>query len=355
MKKILIFIFTCFVITFLAFGNRVLAFSASSDIIYNGIDISQWQGRIDFYKVKNDGIQIAYIKATQGNSYVDPYFERNYEETRKNGLKIGVYHYLTARSTEEATDEANFFCSIISNKKINCKLAMDYESFRGLSKTEINEISRVFLERVKENTGKDVVIYSDSYNAKNVFNEDLAREYPIWIAEYDVRNPKPNNKWNTWVGFQYSDKGKINGISNFVDKDYYTSDIFLKNETTIKETYHRNKDLNRTIEIRVKRGNTLSQIAVKYKTSVDLIVEYNNIKNRNVIYIGQILNIPYSNYEEKGETNHIIYTVKKGDTLSAIARKYNVTVNELVKLNNIKNPNLIYVGETIKIKKENIK
>ena len=56
MKKILIFIFACFIVTFLAFGNRALAFSASSNTIYNGIDISQWQGRIDFYKVKNDGI-----------------------------------------------------------------------------------------------------------------------------------------------------------------------------------------------------------------------------------------------------------------------------------------------------------
>ena len=68
------------------------------------------------------------------------------------------------------------------------------------------------------------------------------------------------------------------------------------------------------------------------------ICEYNNIKNRNIIYIGQILDIPYSNYDEKGETNHIIYNVKRGDTLSAIARRYNVTVKELVKLNNIKNP-----------------
>lgn len=355
MKKILIFIFACFIVTFLAFGNRVLAFSASSNTIYNGIDISQWQGRIDFYKVKNDGIEIAYIKATQGNSHVDPYFDRNYTESVKYGIKIGVYHYLTAKNIDEAIDEANYFCSIIGNKKINCKLAMDFESFRGLSKTEINNISKAFLEKVRENTGKEVVIYSDAYNAKNVFDEELARKYPIWVAEYGVKNPTSNDKWNSWIGFQYADNGRISGIKKFVDKDYYTSDIFLTDETVIKETNHRNRDLSRTIEVRVRRGNTLSQLAVKYKTSVDLIVEYNNIKNRNIIYIGQILDIPYSNYDEKGETNHIIYNVKRGDTLSAIARKYNVTVKELVKLNNIKNPDLIYVGETIKIRKENIK
>lgn len=335
------------------FLNYCLAFEPSNDNIYKGIDISQWQENINFTKVKNNGVEIVYIKATQGNDYIDPYFKRNYQNAKDVGFKIGVYHFLTARNIEEAIDEADFFCSVISNKKINCKLAMDFESFGRLTKEQINEISLAFLERVEQNTGKELVIYSDTYNAKKIFSEELAQKYPVWIAEYGVDKPNSNGKWNTWIGFQYTDKGRVDGITDFVDRDYYTSNIFLNDESLIKESSHRN-NIERIRTIKVKRGDTLSKLAIKYKTTVNLIIGFNNIKNKNLIYIGQILKIPYSTQEVKGETNHILYTIKRGDTLTQIAKKFNTTVSELVKLNHIKNPNLIYAGDTLKIKNEKI-
>lgn len=354
MKKFTLLFCLLTLISLFPFLSYCLAFEPSNDNIYKGIDISQWQENINFTKVKNSGIEIIYIKASQGNDYIDPYFVRNYENAERVGLKIGVYHFLTARNVEEAIDEADFFCSVISNKKINCKLAMDFESFGRLNKDEINEISLAFLERVEQKTDKEVVIYSDTYNAKRIFSEELAKKYPVWIAEYDIDKPNSNGKWNTWIGFQYTDKGRIDGINDFVDRDYYTSDIFLNDESLIKESFHRN-NVEKIKTIKVKRGDTLSKLAIKYKTTVNLIVEFNNIKNKNLIYTGQILKIPYSTQEIKGETNHIIYTIKRGDTLTQIAKKFNTTVSELVKLNHIKNPNLIYAGDTLKIKNEKIK
>lgn len=353
MRKFTVLFCVLTLISLFPFLSYCLAFEPSNDNIYKGIDISQWQENINFTKVKNSGIEIVYLKATQGNDYIDPYFVRNYENAESVGLKIGVYHFLTARNVEEAIDEADFFCSVISNKKINCKLAMDFESFGRLSKKEINEISVAFLERVEQKTGKEVVIYSDTYNAKRIFSEELAQKYPVWIAEYDVDKPNSNGKWDTWIGFQYTDKGRVDGINDFVDRDYYTSDIFLNDESLIKESSHRN-NVEKVRIIKVKRGNTLSKLAISYKTTVNLIVKFNNIKNKNLIYIGQILKIPYSTQEVKGETNHILYTINKGDTLTQIAKKFNTTVNELVKLNHIKNPNLIYAGNTLKIKNEKI-
>ena len=122
----------------------------------------------------------------------------------------------------------------------------------------------------------------------------------------------------------------------------------------IKEISHRN-NVEKTRTIRVKRGDTLSKLAIKYKTTIELIIEFNNIKNKNLIYTGQILKIPYSTQEVKGETNHILYTIKRGDTLSQIAKEFKTTVSELVKLNHIKNPNLIYAGDTLKIRNEKTK
>lgn len=349
MKKIFTFIFTFFMISFFSLTYCSYAFGPSDDKLYNGIDVSTWQGTINFREVKEDGIEVVYIKATQGSDYIDPYFERNYREAKENNLKIGLYHFLTARNTEEARDEADFFSSVISKKQVDCRLAMDFEVFGRLDRTEINEISKAFLERVEEKTGKEMVIYSDSSNARDVFDEELARKYPIWVAEYGAREPFYNGKWQDWVGFQYADNGRIRGIEGFVDKDYYTSGIFLTDASEVPETEHRNNE-EKTKEIRVRRGETLSKIAIKYHTSVGELVDLNRIRNRNLIYVGQLLRIPYSSTEEsKGETNHFIYTVKRGNTLSEIARRFNISVKEIVRLNEIRNPNLIYAGEAIRI------
>lgn len=78
---------------------------------------------------------------------------------------------------------------------------MDFENFGDLGKDEINNISRTFLEKVKELTGKELVIYSDAYNAKNTFSPDLAKDYPLWIAEYEVSTPTNNVNWQNWIRF----------------------------------------------------------------------------------------------------------------------------------------------------------
>ena len=84
------------VITFLFSSNISYAISEQSSAIYEGIDVSDWQGYIDYSKVKQAGIDIVYIKSSQGNNIKDPYFDLNYENAKANGLKVGFYHFLTA-------------------------------------------------------------------------------------------------------------------------------------------------------------------------------------------------------------------------------------------------------------------
>ena len=104
-------------------------FHQSNNVIYNGIDVSAWQNEIDFSKVKSEGIKIVYIKSSEGTTYIDPYFERNYQKAKENGLLIGAYHFVRARNINQAINEADFFASVIEGKQIDCKLAMDFESF----------------------------------------------------------------------------------------------------------------------------------------------------------------------------------------------------------------------------------
>ena len=109
-------------------------------------------------------------------------------------------------------------------------------------------------------------------------------------------------------------------------------------------------------EIIIKKGDTLSQIAIDYNTTIEKLVEINNIRNPNLIYAGNRLLVPVTNSNSSDQENsenkvqdYQIYTVKKGNTLSQIAINYNTTVEKIVSLNNITNPNLIYIGQNIKI------
>ncbi|MDO4282749.1 MAG: GH25 family lysozyme [Clostridia bacterium] len=325
----------------------VNAFAPSSDVIYNGIDVSEFQGYIDYSRVREAGIEVVYIRSSEGTSFVDPYFRMNYDNAKANGLKVGFYHYVTSRSIEEAIVEADFFVSVIEGTSPDCKLAMDFEYFNGLNNDEINQIAETFLSRVKEVSGKDVVIYSDAYNAEATFEESLAI-YPIWVADYFVDEPASNGKWEYWVGFQYSDVGSIDGINGNVDLDKFTEDIFLDNTGTIVNSgndVEPSNDINE-ITVIVKSGDTLSALAYQYGTTVQNIVNLNNIQNPNVIYIGQRILIRTTN-NAISNSDTKVYIVKYGDTLNAIARKYNVTVQSIAIENHITNPNYIYVGQRL--------
>lgn len=202
MKKRLIQIVICFIIMlatpmYILIGP-VYAFEPSNPTLYEGIDVSGWQGNINYAQVRNSGIEIVYMKASEGSNFVDPYFNQNYTNAKANGLKVGFYHYLTARSVEEAVEEARFFVATISGKIPDCRLAMDFESFGNLSIEDINRIGIAFVKTVENLSKKEVVIYSDTSNASSVFGGELTN-YPLWVAQYEVGEPTPNGNWNTWV------------------------------------------------------------------------------------------------------------------------------------------------------------
>lgn len=192
-------------------------------------------------KLQTTGVQVVYIKATEGDNIVDAYFRTNYENSKKAGLKIGFYHFLTATTTEQAISQANFFTSVISGLEPDCRLAMDFEVFNVLNKEQINEISFAFLDRVSELTGKEVVVYSDAYNAVNTFSSELAQKYPLWLAEYDSEIIETGN-WSDWIGLQYTDQGRISGISSLTDRDNFKSDIFLSSTEAINTENYFDED-----------------------------------------------------------------------------------------------------------------
>lgn len=343
-------IFLVFIFTLI---NSIYALSPQSDLKYEGIDVSDWQGYINYNQVKKSGIEVVYIKSSQGNNIKDPYFEINYENAKANNLKVGFYHFLTATTIEEAEQQARFFASVISGKKADCKLAMDYEQFNGINKEEINRIALAFIQKVKELTEKQVITYSDLYNSESTFNNETANQGELWIAYYgDYRNLENiNSSWNTFIGVQYTDQGIVSGINGKVDRDIFTKEILLDDNTEIPNTENPRGDYNtETIYYTVKRGDTLNRIASQYGTTVQEIAQINQIKNVNLIYPGQVLKITTNSNNHGSETNSTgktYYTIKRGDTLWKISRKYGVSIQNIVNWNNIQNANLIYPGQRL--------
>ena len=268
---------------------------------------------------------------------------------KDNGLKTGFYHYVTARSEEEARNEAQFFASKISGKQIDCKLAMDFEEFGNLNNSEINAIGLAFIKRLEEILKTPVVIYSNTFTARTIWSGEILN-YPLWVAEYGVSRPQDNGKWSTYIGWQYTDTGEIRGINGYVDRDKFTKQIFIKENLKPNiplPNVSKPENIYKTITI--IRGDTLNKIANEYGTTVQELVSINNILNPNLIYTGNTLKVPVTTSGGDGDDplEEVVYIVKKGDTLSKIAFNYDTTVSQIARNNNISNPNLIYPGQRL--------
>lgn len=327
--------------------TSVSALPAASGEQRRGIDVSMWQGDIDFEEVAESGVDTVYIRSGLGCDYTDPYFEQNYERARAAGLNVGFYHYVTARTVSQAEYQAHFFVNTIQGKEFQCRLAMDFEDLTTLSAAEANEIGLAFIRTVEDLSGKGTVVYIDAYNAGAVFGGGLTA-YPLWIAEYGVSEPSSAVNWDSWAGWQYSDMGNVAGISGPVDLDLYTDAMFLEEPGSVPGPVPMPEPSASTVEYTVKSGDTLWGIAEMYRTSVSAIVSENGIANPNLIYPGEVLRITLADNVPSSEMNNT-YLVRRGDTLWGIAQMYRTSVARLAAMNHISDPNLIYPGEILQV------
>lgn len=312
---------------------------------YRGIDISEFQGEIDFEEVRRSGIEAVYIRVGAGE-YTDEYFAENYERAKAAGLKIGFYHYVTARSVEEGRRQARFFASLAAGREPDMRLAMDFEYFGSLSVSQINAISEAYLDELTALTRREAVIYSDLSNARNIFSRALAEKYPLWAAQYGADEPSANGKWREWVGFQYTDEGRVGGIYGNVDRNIFTEGIFLSDSWRIdgeKRTTVRAR--TRTLTVYVRAGDTLWAIAREYGTTVEAIARENRIVDPNRIFAGERLRITLP-ARGSGEE---IYNVRRGDTPISIAGKFGVTLSALEDRNGLERGETIYAGDKLSI------
>lgn len=185
--------------------------------MFKGIDVSVFQGVIDWDKVKAAGVQFAMLRGGYGRSGKDERFESNYKKAKKAGVPVGVYHYSYADSIEKAKAEAQFCISYLKGKTLEYPIAFDIEEKTQaiLTNERRTDIVKAFCDAM-EKAGYYVVIYSSKDWLVNKLNMSKLRAYDVWVAQWAAQCTYTGN-YGMW---QFSDKGRVDGINGYVDLDY---------------------------------------------------------------------------------------------------------------------------------------
>ena len=193
-----------------------------------GIDVSKWQGDIDFKKVKDAGatfvmIRVGSQQGVDGEYILDPYFKQNIENALANDLKVGVYFYSYANSKKEARKQATWVLDQIKDYELTLPIAFDWECYNSFNQMELslfglNEVAESFLEKV-EDKGYDGMLYG----SKNYLNSIWKyHDYDVWLAHYTDQTDYDSH----YVMWQLCQDGRIDGINTAVDIN-----VLYKNDT----------------------------------------------------------------------------------------------------------------------------
>lgn len=341
----------------------------------NGIDIASYQAGLDFSKVPCD---FAIIKATQGTGYTNPDCVRAVEQAMSLGKGVGVYHYISGGN---AVAEADFFINSILNWIGKVMICLDWELDQNSAWGDESYLEQV-INQVIARTGVPPMIYAPASRYNQVAEVAKRHNCGLWIAQYADMNPTgyQNTPWNegayTCAIRQYSGSGRLNGWNGDLDLDkfygslddfrkYYGSSSSAPSKPstsgpsgttlqlatwTMEGLYGNGADRKKNLGSRYDEvQNFINHIA---SADVSTLV--------NEVYAGMygdgltrqtVLGSRYDEVQGAINANSAqYYTVQSGDNLGKIAIQFGTTVDQLVAWNNIANPNLIYAGQTIRVK-----
>ncbi|MCD0489421.1 glycoside hydrolase family 25 protein [Pedobacter sp. MC2016-14] len=201
----------------------------------HGIDVSYYQGKIDWKKVrsmKEDDVKISFaiIKASEGIMSVDPYFQRNWREAAKAGIICGAYHFF--RPQKSGDWQARFFLQTVKFEQGDLPPVVDIEQLNGVSPKQMRKALADFLEHVENKTGVKPIIYTGLSFYKDYLRGHFD-EYPLWIAHY-YQSALNLDATTNWILWQHSDKARINGINHVVDFNAFRGDSLAFQQILIK-------------------------------------------------------------------------------------------------------------------------
>ena len=325
------------------------------------VDVSSHQGNIVASGLDCDAV---ICKATEGTGYVNPFCDEQYQSAKAGGKLLGVYHYASGGNPEA---EAEFFINNVQGYLREAVLVLDWESGDNAAWGDSSWVAR-FCAHVVALTGINPMIYVQ----RSAVNQCVGLgDYGIWLAEYpdyaargwgDYVEP---NYSGDYAMHQFTSSGNIAGYAGPLDLSLFFGDEAawlayagatgqsvpapqLQVQAQVQAYTQPVVQTDGTTYI-VQAGDTLSGIAARYGTTYQSLAAINNIPDPNKIYLGQEIVINGATTEAPA-AGAVYYTIKPGDTLSGIAACYETTWQWLAEVNGISDPNLIFPGNTIRVR-----
>lgn len=320
----------------------------------NGIDISQHQRGLQLASVYADFV---IIKATEGVGFTDPQFYNFINQALSLDKKIGVYHFARpyAQAFNTPQSEADWFVRTVQQYVGRVMLILDWEAERKFDVLW----AKAWLDRVYELTGVRPVFYSYESCVNQYDWSPVAKDYALWVARYldyapdynydmSLAGQKPSVKWwSEYIMWQWTSSGRLNGWSDNLDCDIFYGD------SQVWDAYVTPDGTEPEIPAEPEQTDPLAKYTDEELAAMVWRNEFGKGEERRKVLgsrWGTVQKLVDMGVGKPGNDNHRVYTVKPGDTLSAIAKKYNTTYQRLAMDNHITNPNLIYPGQQIRIK-----
>lgn len=262
-----------------------------------GIDVSAYNTVTNYQEVAKEGIRVAILRITEKGNAVDPTFERNDKGFREAGIKTGVYKYSYALNVSQAQEEARKVLGVLKGRTLDFPVFYDMEwsQQRILSKGELTDIVKAFREVIVEG-GYSLGIYCNLDWYRNVL-DTKALPYDYWLAAYPyndrgviVESLRPS----VGIGWQYSSKGQIRGISGYVDLDVFYKDNFGEKEEVQEYKIWVGRCTGNAVNVRSGPG-----------------LEYQNIPGYPTLNKGNLVDVIGSAKDTKGDTWYRVLIAKK--------------------------------------------
>lgn len=311
-----------------------------SKVYMYGVDISKHNGNIDLSKYKG---QFVIIRAGYGWESTDPLFHRNVNECKRLGIPFGVYWYSYALNVQQAKTEANYFLKLIAPYKNDLKMGVwfDMEDADGwkrrhgftFNNANISAITHTWCDIV-ESAGYYTGIYA-------------SQSWMPYFAPKCDRFDKWTASWGANDGYRHNDMSNYGSLHQYTSKpldksvSYVDISRFSKQSKTTPKSQPKPQAKPQLLPLDTIARKVINGDFGNGKTRVDKLIKlgynYSEVQAR----VNQLL--------KAVNTNKVYYTVKSGDTLWEISKRYNTSVAKIARLNGIANPDIIYTGQVLRI------
>lgn len=187
-----------------------------------GVDVSHHNSLVNWAALKKAGIEYAYVKASEGTSFVDPMFFRNMIAARAAGILVGAYHYF--HWGDSVQGQVSAFLGTATHAQFDLPPVLDWEQ-RGGPTTQ-SQPALAWLQAVQSQMGRRPVIYADTGMLAFLKLDPLFAQYPLWVARY---GPEPTiqqiGPWTSWTIWQDSENGTLPGLAEHFDTDWFNGSV----------------------------------------------------------------------------------------------------------------------------------